>query len=66
MSTEQTSKTRKPGFGKRGREKVERAERKPTSMERLKKMGRRWWGASGLQMRKDPRAKGFKRSRLAR
>jgi hypothetical protein len=57
-------KKRKPEFGQRGREKVELAEPKPTAMERLKKMGGRWWRASGLRMTKDPQVKGFKRSRL--
>jgi hypothetical protein len=53
-------------FGKRGRQKVapEPAERKATAMQRWKKIGSRWWAASGLQMKKDPLVKGFKRSRL--
>ena len=50
-------------FGKRGRAKVEPTQRKPTALERLKKAGRRWWGASGLQKTKDARIKGFKRAR---
>ena len=58
------SKTRKPEFGKRGRETVEPTARKTTAMERLKKMGSRWWRASGLKMKKDPQVKGFKRARL--
>lgn len=57
-------KQRKPEFGKRGREDVAPTEPGPTAMERLKRVGRRWWSASGLQMRKEPRAKGFKRARL--
>ena len=55
---------RMPDFGKRGRETVEPTVRKAAAMQRLKKMGSRWWGASGLQMKRDPRGKGFKRSRL--
>ena len=54
----------KLGFGKRGREKAEPTERRPTALERLKKAGSRWWGVSGLQMAKDARIKGFKRGRL--
>ena len=53
-----------PEFGKRGGAKVGSTERKATAMQRLKKMGSRWWGTRGLQMKKNPRAKGFKRSRL--
>jgi hypothetical protein len=55
--------TRKTGFGKRGREKAEPAERKATAAQRLKAMGSRWWRASGLQMKKDPPTKGFKRAK---
>jgi hypothetical protein len=56
-------KTRKSEFGRRGREKVEPTVSKATAMERLKKMGSRWWRASGLKMKKDPQVKGFKRAR---
>ena len=64
MSNGQEAKKRNPQFGKRGGSEAEQAVRKPGAMERLKKAGSRWWGASGLQVKKDPRAKGFKRSRL--
>jgi hypothetical protein len=57
-------KTKKPDFGRRGREKVEPTARKATAMERLKKMGSRWWRASGLKMARDAPVQGFKRSRL--
>jgi hypothetical protein len=30
-------------FGKRGREETKRTERRPTTMERLKRIARRWW-----------------------
>jgi hypothetical protein len=56
-------KKRKPDFGTRGRKQVEPTERKATVVQRLKQMGTRWWGASGLQTRKSPHAKGFKRAR---
>jgi hypothetical protein len=64
MTREREGKTGKAEFGKRGREKAEQPVRKPTAMERLKKVSSRWWRASGLKMQSDPRAKGFKRSRL--
>ena len=57
------SKTRIPEFGRRGRETVELTAPKATAMQRLKKMGSRWWRASGLKMKKDPQVKGFKRAR---
>lgn len=56
-------KKRKPDFGTRGGKQVEPTERKATVVQRLKKMGTRWWGASGLQTKKAPHAKGFKRAR---
>jgi hypothetical protein len=57
-------KKRKPDFGKRGHESVEPTERKASATQRLREMGSRWWRASGLQKKTDPRAKGFKRARL--
>ena len=57
-------KKRKSDFGKRGHQSVEPAEPKASATQRLREMGSRWWRASGLQKKKDPRAKGFKRSRL--
>jgi len=42
MSGEPTGK-KTPGFGKRGVSEPTQAVRKPTSMDRLKTMGRRWW-----------------------
>ena len=56
-------KKRKPDFGTRGRKQVEPTERKATVVQRLKKMGTGWWSASGLQTKKTPHAKGFKRAR---
>lgn len=45
MSRDRAAKKQNPDFGKRGRaESVQPADRKPTSMERLKKIGSRWWG----------------------
>jgi len=57
------SKTRKPEFGRRGRETVALTAPKATAMQRLKKMGSRWWRASGLKRKKDPQVKGFKQAR---
>ena len=56
-------KKRKPDFGTRGRKQVEPTERKATVVQRLKTMGTRWWGASGLQTKKPPHAKAIKRAR---
>jgi hypothetical protein len=62
METQMREDTmRRPEFGKRGREKVEPAKRKATTLERL--MGSRWWGASGLPMKRVAPAKAFKRKR---
>jgi len=54
---------KKPEFGTRGRQQVEPTERKATVVQRLTKMGTGWWAASGLQTKKPPHAKGFKRAR---
>lgn len=44
MSRERAGKAKTPDFGKRGHvEVVQAIVRKPTSMERLKKIGSRWW-----------------------
>ena len=51
---------KKPEFGKRGSEKPEQAERKPSVMQRLKNAGSRWWGKD-TQKKKPVRAKGFRR-----
>lgn len=56
-------KKRKADFGTRNRKRVEPAERKETVVQRLKKMGTRWWGASRLQTKKAPHAKSLKRTR---
>jgi len=56
-------KKKKPDFGTRGRKQVEPTERKATVVHRLTKMGTGWWAASGLQTKKPPHAKGFKRAR---
>ena len=50
MSRERAGK-KTPDFGRRGSETIATAavERKPTSMERLKTMGRRWLGKRGPQ-----------------
>jgi hypothetical protein len=55
-------KKRKPDFGKRDQKSVEPTERAPSATQRLREIGSRWWRASGLQKKKLPRAKGFKRS----
>ena len=47
-------KKRKPDFGVRGRKQVEPTERKATVVQRLKKTGTRWWGASSLQTKSPP------------
>jgi hypothetical protein len=54
---------KKAGFGKRGHKELAPTERKARATQRLREIGSRWWRASGLQKKKDPRAKGFKRSR---
>ncbi len=64
MSNGQEGKKKRPEFGKRGGTEGEQPKRKPGAMERLKKAGSRWLGASGLRLTKEPRVKGFKRSRL--
>jgi hypothetical protein len=56
-------KMKKADFGKRSHEEVAPTERKAGAAQRLREIGSRWWRASGLQKKKDPRAKGFKRSR---
>ena len=57
-------KVRKADFGRRGREAVAPTGGQTTAMQRLKAMGNRLWMASGLQTKKDPRPKAFKRPRL--
>lgn len=52
------------GFGKRSRPKVVVAERRPTSIERLKQIGKRLWGKKPPAKKKNPWGLGFKRSRL--
>jgi hypothetical protein len=49
MSVEREIKRRRPGFGKRGSEKVKLVERKPSSMGHLTQICRRWWGKKELQ-----------------
>jgi len=44
MTRRASGKKNKPDFGKRGLQETAQPERKPTSMERLKKIGSRWWG----------------------
>ena len=64
MSKGRDGKKGAPEFGKRGRETVEQAERKPTALQRMKTAGGRWWGIMQPKKKKDPRVFGFKRSRL--
>jgi hypothetical protein len=47
MSQQRTSK-KTPGFGKRVVDQAVQMERKPTSMERLKTLGRRWLSSKTL------------------
>ena len=51
MSKERTVEKTRPGFGKRGSERVKQAERKPASAGRLAQIFGRWWG------KKEPRKK---------
>ena len=48
-------------FGKRGR--AAPIERPVTSLERLKKIGARWWGKKQPPKKKSARPLGFKRPR---
>jgi len=50
----------KPEFGKRGRGEIAQSKRGPTTMERLKKIGSRWWGKTSSQkaMRAKARQRG--------
>ena len=61
----ETSMSRKKAteFGKRSREKVEQAERKPTALQRLTKVSGRWWAKMQPKKKGKPRALGFRRSR---
>jgi len=49
------------GFGKRGRATVEPAERKATLVERLRKIGGRWWARKQPQKFKGARGMGARR-----
>ena len=49
-----SAKTKSPSFGKRGLAETVQPERKPTSLERLKKMGSRWWDKTVSPKRKAP------------
>lgn len=50
-----SARTKKPGFGKRGLADTVQPERKPTSMERLKKIGSRWWDKTVSRKRRAPK-----------
>jgi hypothetical protein len=52
--------TKKPVFGKRGREK-EIVERKPTLMERVKKAASRLWPKKAIGKKKAARGERFRR-----
>jgi len=52
--TKQRSDGKTPGFGKRRRDAVAPVERKPTPMDRLKAMSRRWWGTKNRQAKPRP------------
>jgi hypothetical protein len=64
MSGEREIKRRRPGFGKRGSERLKLVERKPSSMGHLTQICRRWWGRKELQGKMAKKGFGFKRSRL--
>jgi hypothetical protein len=55
MSGPLSSKTKKPGFGRRGLAEPVQPGHKPTSMERLKKIGSRWWNNMVSHKRKGPK-----------
>jgi|GraSoiStandDraft_4_1057263.scaffolds.fasta_scaffold2548835_1 hypothetical protein len=60
-----SERSKKPGFGKRGQ--VEEVKAKPSLLKRLgEAVTRQWWGTKGSNKEKDPRATGFKQSRLER
>jgi hypothetical protein len=44
MTRRASGKKNTPDFGKRGLQETAQPERKPTSIERLKRLGSRWWG----------------------
>jgi hypothetical protein len=62
MGARQDGKKRPPEFGKRGHANIAGSERKPKTLQRLMKVGRRWW-AKIKPSGKNQRGLGFKRSR---
>ena len=64
MSGEREIKRRKPGFGKRGSERVKLVERKSSSMGHLTQICRRWWGKKDLHGKTAKKGFGAKRPRL--
>ena len=57
MKRRRPASQKKPEFGKRGREEAVQPERRLTSMERLKKIGSRWWGKTGSRKGMRPTAR---------
>jgi hypothetical protein len=64
MDARQDGKKRSPEFGKRGRANIAGSERKPKALQRLMKIGRRWWVKIKPNGKKHLRGLGFKRSQL--
>ena len=64
MGARQDGNKRPPEFGKRGRASIAGSERKPKALQRLMKVGRRWWAKIKPNGTKHLRELGFKRSRL--
>jgi hypothetical protein len=64
MGARQDGKKRPPDFGKRGRANIAGSERKPKALQRLMKVGRRWWAKIKPNGKKHQRGLDFKRSRL--
>lgn len=65
MSKKPRGKASSP-FGKRAREAAPKAERKPTPMQRLAALGKRWLAGPEPVPGKDARKMGFRRSRPGR
>jgi hypothetical protein len=52
--TKERTGSKTPGFGKRRPDGIAPVERKPTPMDRLKAMSRRWWGKKHRQEKPRP------------
>lgn len=64
MDAREDGKKRPPQFGKRGGANTAGGARKPKALQRLMKVGRRWWAKIVPNGRKHQRGLGLKRSGL--